>query len=279
MAVATNEQARHVAWLFFVLVPGLGRDLAFGARSVLQGAGSLLGSLGGDAVNGAIINPIARTLGAPESRSYRDEAAALADTLGLPQAQTSGDRVLGDIGETLTGTGLTLVAGGLLGAGRAAAPTLARAAPAPQTIPTLGSRAAELLGAQPALQVASTIGGLAAAGAARESSSGTGAQIAAGVLGGLAPSAFTSGVPMAVRGAFRGGDGNRQALDTAIEDFAVLGTAPSVGQITGSWSKQGAESLLASGPTSAGVMARFADRQADASGAAFMDVWGYRLGR
>lgn len=236
---------------------GLGRDLAFGARSVLQGAGSLLGSIGGDAVNGAIVNPIARTLGARESRSYRDEAGALADTLGLPQAQTSGDRVLGDIGEALTGTGLTLGVGGLLGAGRAAAPALA---------PSLGETAGQFLAAQPALQVASTIGGSAAAGAARESGSGTGAQIAAGVLGGLAPSAVTAGVPMAIRGALRGGEANRQNLSQAIDDFAVLGATPSVGQGTGAWSRQGAETLLGAGPTSAGVMARFADRQAEAIG-------------
>ncbi|WP_205975700.1 hypothetical protein, partial [Pseudomonas viridiflava] len=48
--------------------------------------------------------------------SFRDNATALGDSLGLPKAQTSGDRVLGDIGEALAGTGLTLGAGGLANA-------------------------------------------------------------------------------------------------------------------------------------------------------------------
>lgn len=143
---------------------GIPRDLAFGARSVLQGIGSLLGAVGGDAL-GALETKIT---GRPVA-SFRDNAATLGDALGLPKAQTSGDRVLGDIGEALTGTGLTLGAGGALTAGRAAVPTLAQAAPAPRAIATLGERAGELLAAQPALQVASTLGGSTASGVTRES--------------------------------------------------------------------------------------------------------------
>lgn len=237
------------------------RDAAFGGRSVIQGIGSLLGAIGGDAL-GALESKVT---GRPVA-SFRDNAAALGDTLGLPKAQTAGDRVLGDVGEALTGTGLTLGAGGALSAGRAVAPTLARAAPAPQVVPTLGARAAEVLTAQPILQTASAAAGSAASGATRESGGGTGAQIAAGLLGGLGPSAVTAGAPAALRGGLRGGEASRQNLANAIDDFAVLGATPSVGQGTGAWSRQGLETLLGAGPTSAGVMARFADKQADAIG-------------
>lgn len=238
------------------------RDALFGARSVLQGGGSLIGALGGDAL-GALETKIT---GRPVA-SFRDNAARLADALGLPHAQTAGDRIYGDIGEALTGTALTLGAGGALNAGRAVAPTVARAAPAPQITAGLGQRAGEFLAAQPGLQVASTIGGAGASAAARESGAGTGGQLAAALAGGLAPSALAAGVPMTLRGVIRGGEANRQNLSQAIDDFAVLGATPSVGQGTGSWSRQGAETLLGAGPTSAGVMTKFADRQAEAIGA------------
>ncbi|WP_312237302.1 hypothetical protein [Stenotrophomonas sp.] len=238
------------------------RDAMFGARSVLQGGGSLIGALGGDAL-GALETKIT---GRPVA-SFRDNAARLADALGLPQAQTAGDRIYGDIGEALTGTALTMGAGGALNAGRTVAPTLARAAPAPQITAGLGQRAGEFLAAQPGLQVASTISGSGASSAARESGAGTGGQLAAALAGGLAPSALAAGVPMTLRGAIRGGEANRQNLSQAIDDFAVLGATPSVGQGTGSWSRQGAETLLGAGPTSAGVMNRFAERQAEAIGA------------
>ncbi|OHY70712.1 hypothetical protein BB780_08410 [Stenotrophomonas maltophilia] len=68
--------------------------------------------MGGDAFNNYIVNPVARAAGMQEARPYREEASALADRLGLPKAQTAGDRVLGDVGEALTGTGLTLGIGG-----------------------------------------------------------------------------------------------------------------------------------------------------------------------
>ncbi|MCU1123466.1 hypothetical protein JAK34_15620 [Stenotrophomonas maltophilia] len=246
---------------------GIPRDLAFGARSVLQGIGSLLGAVGGDAL-GALETKIT---GRPVA-SFRDNAATLGDALGLPKAQTSGDRVLGDIGEALTGTGLTLGAGGALTAGRAVAPTLAQAAPAPRAIATLGERAGELLAAQPALQVASTLGGSTAAGVTRESGGGAGAQAVAGLLGGLAPSAGLTGAQSGVRGLMRGGEAGRQQLEQAIDDFAVLGATPSVGQGTGRWSMQGAESLLSGGPTSGGVMRRFAEAQNEQIGSGLADV-------
>jgi hypothetical protein len=264
------------------------RDAAFSARSVLQGAGSLLGALGGDAFNNYVVNPIARAVGAQEARPYRDELGALADTLGLPTAQTSGDRVLGDIGEALTGTGLTLGAGAALNAGRPAAslasgqaalinPARATGGGALQQVagnaPTLGQRAADLLTAQPVLQTLSAASGAGASSATRESGGGAGAQIAAGVLGGLGPSAITSGVPAAARGIVRGGESNRVSLEAAIRDFDTLGGAsPTVGQGTGSRFRQGFENLLGSSPTAGGVMARAGEKQGEQIGKGLNDL-------
>jgi len=257
------------------------RDAMFGLRSVLQGGGGLLGALGGDAFNSFIVNPIARAVGAQEARPYREEFGALADTLGLPRAQTAGDRIYGDVGEALTGTALTLGGGAVLNAGRPAASLAsgqaalinpARAAggglleQVGGNAPTLGQRAADMLTAQPLLQTVSAATGAGASGLARESGAGGVGQLVAALAGGLAPTAVSAGIPAALRGGMRGGEGNRQNLARAIDDFEVLGATPSVGQGTGDWSRQGAESFLGAGPTSAGVMARFADQQAAAIG-------------
>lgn len=233
---------------------GIPRDLAFGARSVLQGIGSLLGAVGGDAL-GALETKVT---GRPVD-SFRDNAAALGDTLGLPKAQTAGDRVLGDVGEALTGTGLTLGGGAALTAGR----------PVASLAPTLGERAGAFLTAQPALQVASTLGGSAAASGTREAGGGAGAQILASLAGGLAPGAIprlpTSGALSAgaqnlTRRALRGSD--PEQVRQTLGEFAEAGVQPSMGQATGNRVLQATETLLGSIPGSAGVIDRFAQRQA-----------------
>lgn len=231
---------------------GVGRDIAFGGRSVLQGAGGMMGAIGGDAFNHYITNPIARTIGAQEVGSMRDQGAAIADKLNLPKAQTSGDRVMGDVGEALTGTGLTLGLGGLLNVGRGAVSAVA---------PTVRSRLADLLTAQPKLQALSTATGVGASSITRESGGGQGAQLAAGLLGGLGPGLASAGTAASLRGLVRGRSG--EGMQNTINDFAALGATPSVGQASGNRMIQGAENLLSGAPTSAGVMNRFAERQAD----------------
>ncbi|HBS63061.1 MAG TPA: hypothetical protein DEB32_10160 [Stenotrophomonas sp.] len=244
------------------------RDLMFGVRSVLQGAGGLFGALGGDAINQAVVNPIARKIGVQEARPYREELGYLADRLGLPSPQNATERVYGDIGEALTGTGLTLGAGGLLNAGRSVA-----------AAPSVRTAAADFLTAQPALQVASTVGGSAAAGGTREAGGGAGLQLAAALAGGLAPGAVprlpTSGiVPAAtgsvVRRAVRGADAD--AYNATLAEFAQAGVQPSVGQATGNRVAQAAETFLGSVPGSAGVIDRFAQRQAGQFGSRIDDL-------
>lgn len=221
-----------------------GRDVKMGLRSAIQGAGGLVGALGGDAFNYYLVPG--------EQPTYREAAGNIADRLGLPSPQTSGERIMGDVGEALTGTGLTLGVGGVLNAGRSAVST---AAPAARQV--LGN----LLTAQPKLQMVSTATGAGAAGATRESGGSQGEQLAAGLIGGLSPGAVSTATGAATRGAVRGASGEK--VQRAIDDFAALGTTPSVGQATGSRMVQGAENLLGGAPTSAGVINRFAERQAE----------------
>ena len=232
-----------------------------GARQVLQGAGGLFGSLGGDALNEYVADPLDRALGLDDNswmrfgtggRSYRQVGSDLADAGGMAAPQTATQRVMSDIGEGLTGTGLTMGVGGLLNLGRQAAPTVA-------------SRIGDFLTAQPVLQGVSTVTGTGAGSVARESGAGQGTQAAASVLGALAPGGASYATGAGLRGLVRGRDGTQ--MQQTIDDFAKLGATPSVGQASGNRMVQGAENLLAGGPTSAGVMGRFAEKQAEQIGA------------
>ncbi|HED4877394.1 TPA: hypothetical protein R4K21_003213 [Stenotrophomonas maltophilia] len=242
-------------------MPGTGRDFAFGVRSALQSAGGLLGAVGGDAFNNYVANPVARAVGLQEARPYREEAAALADRIGLPKAQTAGDRVLGDVGEALAGTGLTLGAGGGINALAAMGPRAAQAgvAPALRIAAPAENRLASFLTAQPGLQTVSAATGAGASSTARESGASQGNQLIAGLAGGLGPGLVTAGGGAALRGAVRGTSGEQ--MRNTLADFERLGANPSVGQASGNRLLQGAENLLAQSPTSAGVMARAAERQ------------------
>lgn len=243
---------------------GTGRDLAFGARSLIQGAGGLLGAVGGDAFNNYVANPIARQFGLQESGSYRDEAKALADRIGLPQAQTAGDRVLGDVGEALTGTGLTLGIGGGINALAGLAPRAAA--------PAAGNQLSRLLTAQPGVQALSAAGGSAASSATREAGGSEGNQLLAGLAGGLGPGLARAAGGATTRGLVRGSSGEQ--MRNTLADFQALGATPSVGQASGNRLVQGVENVLAGGPTSAGVMARFAERQADDIGEGLQNMAG-----
>lgn len=244
-------------------MPGRGRDFAFGVRSALQSAGGLLGAVGGDAFNNYVANPVARAAGLQESRPYREEAAALADRLGLPKAQTGADRVLGDVAEALAGTSLTMGAGvginALANLGRSAAIRT------PGYVAPVRNRLAELLTTQPGLQTVSSITGSGASSVARESGASERNQLLAGLAGGLAPGVATAGGAATLRGAVRGRSG--QGMQNTLADFQALGATPSVGQAAGPGWVQGMEGLLSKGPTSGGVLGRFAEDQADRIGA------------
>lgn len=230
------------------LVDREARGLGLGARSVLQGAGGLLGALGGDAFN-AYVMP-------GEQPSYRDAAGALADRIGLPSPQDGRERVLGDVGEALTGTGLTMGVGGGVNA-------LARLGPQAAAQPT--NALSQLLTAQPGLQAVSTATGAGASSVTRESGGSEGQQLAAGLIGGLAPGVGGYAAGATTRGLVRGTSGEQ--MQRTIGDFNALGANPTVGQASQNRFIQGAENLLGGAPTSAGVVNRFAERQADDIGA------------
>lgn len=220
------------------------RDIKMGGRSVLQGSLGLLGALGGDAFNHYLVPG--------KQPTYREAASALADRMGLPKPATAQERVMGDVGEALTGTALTMGGGALLNTGRSAVSTAA---------PTVRNRLADLLTAQPKLQAVSTVTGTGAASATREGGGGQGAQLLAGLAGGLSPGVASATTAATTRGLVRGTDGT--AMQGTIKDFGALGATPSVGQASGNRLLQGVENLLGGAPTSAGVMNRFAERQAD----------------
>ncbi len=219
------------------------QGLGAGLRSVIQGTGGLIGAVGGDAVNYYLVPG--------EQPSYREAASSLADRLDLPKPQTAGERVIGDVGEALTGTALTMGAG----AGINALSSMGRGV-APVT-----NRLADLLTAQPVQQALASATGSAASGITRESGGSQGQQLAAGLVGGIAPSAAATLGAAGLRGAVRGANGQR--MQSTINDFNALGATPSVGQASGNKAIQGIESLLAGAPTSSGVMGRFAERQSE----------------
>lgn len=243
---------------------GTRRGLEMGLRSGLQAAGGLVGSIGGDAFNAFLVDPVRKALHTTTqsdlvtgnrfqpSPTYREVGSRLADMLGLAKPQDARERVLGDVGEALSGTGLTLGIGGLANAGA-------------RGVTSGLSKVGQFLTAQPKLQAVSAATGAGAAGITRESGGSPGQQLAAGLIGGLTPGAATAGSAAALRGVVRGRDGAQ--MRNTIADFNALGASPSVGQATGRWGLQGLENLLAGGPTSAGVMGRFAERQADNIGA------------
>lgn len=261
-------------------VGGHASDAGRSVRSALRGLGGVLDFVGepiaagidyltapeptlGDLVTG---QAPARTL--PRQLRFRELGDMAADFVGLPAPETAGQRVMDDVGQAIAGTAATLGVGGALNAGRSAASS-----------PTLANRVGEVLGSQPALQTVSAATGAAAAGATREAGGGTGAQVLAGVLGGLAPGVGTAFIPRvpttglipqaAQQGVRRVVRGGASADDVAMarDQFAAGGTTPSVGQATGNRIMQGLETFLGSVPGGAGRMADFAQRQAGQVGA------------
>lgn len=134
--------------------------------------------------------------------------------------------------------------------------------------PTVTQRVGQTLAARPTMQLVA--GGTAAGSvdAARDAGIGPGGQILAGLAGGLAPAGLQAGVQRAVVG------GGRAQVAQAVDDFARLGTTPTVGQATGSRFWRGVETFLSRVPGGAGRMAQTAERQADEVGAQVQQIAG-----
>lgn len=195
---------------------------------------------------GMFTDPIAQQLGLGTAR---EGAQALGDRLGLPNPQGAGERIVGDVSKAVSGSG------GFLGAAKVAS-----------GLPGILGRAAGAATAQPVMQGVSAATGSGAAASVREGGGTPGQQTAAGLIGGFFPGAALYTGAAATRGAFRGGEQGRQTMVRSIADFQAAGATPSAGQATGNRRTQGLESLLSGAPTSSGVMARFAERQAQQIG-------------
>lgn len=235
------------------------REAGLGLRAGMRGAYGL---------PGIVLDPL---LGAAGLGTSQQAAESHADAIGLPRPETGSERVGGQITEALTS------GGGLMGLGRHLA------GKAPGALRGIG----ELLTTAPRAQVAGLVGGAGAAGVARESGGGQGAQTLAGLVGGLTPAAAGAGGAMSLRGLVRGGVAGRERMQQNISDFNSIGAQPSVGQAAGNVRMRGAESLLSGAPTSTARMGAFAERQAEDIGAglrakadAFMpNASGERAGR
>lgn len=240
------------------------REGGLGLRNVVEGAGDLVGIVTDPIVDLAnwagekapTLNSLAS--GVPERRwpvqQHTREAWSNALTAaGVPNAENEQERVAGDVGRALTGTALTMGAGAALQG--------ARGAGAAAGSPTVTSRVGDFLTAQPVQQAIAAAGGAGASGIAREAGVGPGGQALAGLAGALTPAGLTTLGAATLRGLVRGGSGAQMAR--TVGDFNSLGATPSVGQASGNRAIQGVENLLAGGPTSSGVMIRFAEQQAE----------------
>lgn len=232
-----------------------------GGRETMQAAYGLYGALGGDALNEYVLSPLDRAIGWGDqlgigNRTYRDAAAAQADEWGMRRPQTATQRVVADIGEGLAGTGLTMGLGSVLTKGAQGVQSAA---------PTIRSKLGEFLTANPATQVAATTAGTGAASYGREQGAGPLTQLALGMGGAASTGGAVSGLEALARGATRGS--NPTQFRQTIDDFAKVGSSPSVGQASGRRSVQGVENLLAASPTAEGAMVRASERQSAEIGA------------
>lgn len=297
-AKAAAPPARSTAQQLVRSVGGLG------TRNIVEGAADLVGIFYDplvDGVNWLTQKPqttkslitgkrdhyIGRQL---KAREITDMAL---DGLGVPKPETAEERVGADVGRALTGTALTMGAGGLLqmlrGAGAAApsvVPMLTEAA-VPTAVPSTAKAASRVLLADPALQVASTVAGAGAAGGTREAGFGPGAQAVAGILAGMAPGAASGAASMlpgmsrlnigtgtlqsaasaAGKSVLRGKNAlgeklTAEDIQRTIDDFAAAGAGGSVGQVGQSRVGQVIEAIAGNVPGGAGRIAEYGHRQA-----------------
>ena len=228
------------------LMQQVGRQAGLAGRYAVEGVGNALGVLAdpiGQTIDyfapreRSITSLVTGQQDAPRYQRLGESATQLADIIGLPKPQGALEEGVGAASRALAGTGLSAGAG--------------LAAGAPQ------------LAAQPLSQAASAVLGSGAQQYAKEQGASDGEQVLAGLLGGLGPSAAGAAGSALLRGAVRGGEAGRQAMQSTIDAFETAGTTPTVGQATGGRVAQAVDSLLSRVPGSAGIMAKFAKGQAE----------------
>ena len=141
----------------------VGLTARYGAEGVAQAAQIVT-----EPIRRAIVNPAARALGMGEAKPLGEAAAHLADLVGLPKPETSGERVGGDAARVVAG------AGAFAGAGAAAS-----------QLPGMAGKVGAMFAANPTQQAVSAAGAGLAGGSVREAGGGELAQAGAAMAGGL----------------------------------------------------------------------------------------------
>lgn len=165
------------------------RGLGIGTRNVLEGLGDIP-----DTFLNHPINAVGRLFG--YDLGLGNPGTGLADVMGLPKAETDSEKLIAAAQRGAAGTLPTLAAG--------AVPAVSKYAPA----------LFSFLSYAPGMQVVSSAAGAAASEAIRQAGGGTGAQIAAGLAGGVVPGVLS---PLAV-GAIRSVKGTARALSALSDD-------------------------------------------------------------
>lgn len=225
------------------------RQIGLTGRAAVNGVAALPAMLS-DALTGPINAGLDAVRGPGNGFRFQRAGAAVNDLMtaaGVPEPEGSTERVVQDVAAALAGTGSTVGAGKLLEKGSSA----------------LAKRVGQILAEGSGLQTVSAATGAGASALTRENGGGEAAQVAAGLLGGVAPSVAQVGAGAAVRGALRGGEAGQKAVADRVAAFRAAGVEPTVGQATEGRIARATESLLSKAPGGAGVMARFAEKQSD----------------
>ena len=222
----------------------MGAPVAVGA-GITALAGGLL-ELGARAYN----SEIAKKYGVREEDSDKVKLPSeylnqIKDLIGLPKAETTGERVL-EAGAETAGEALAT-----MGAGQ----VLAGAKYAPKAVKALGG----LLKAEPAMQVAQSATGGMAQQAAKEAGAGGVGQTIAGAGGAIAPS--LPGIARAGVTAVGRGFTSPETILENIQTMRGAGTEATLGQATGARPIQFAESALGVLPGGASFMAKKGQEQ------------------
>lgn len=230
----------------------LGRQVGLTARHAVAGLASLP-ALAADAVGGLANAGLDLVRGEGNGFRFPKQAQALDNVMtqvGLPKPETATERVVGDIASAVAGASGTVALG----------KKLAETATSGVTRAVGG-----ILAAEPSAQLVSAATGGGASGLTREAGGGEGAQIAAGVIGSLAPTVAPFAAKAAVRGALRGGEAGRQQMVENIDTFEkAVGITPTLGQATQSRGLQAIETGLSNIPGGSGILARRGEAQAKA---------------
>lgn len=165
----------------------LGRQIGLTTRAGVTGLAGLPNMLG-DVLNtgvNAVTGGVNRLAGTniPQLQMPSAVTQQALNVVGLPQPENAQERVAQDVASALAGTGGQFRLGQAL-----------------MNVPSaVGRGVGATLTAAPGAQIAGTAGGAAASGATREAGGGEGAQLAAGVLGSLAPVVAASGTTALIR--------------------------------------------------------------------------------